>query len=37
MAVWGGLTNSCRERLKAKGKREMHPFECGAPENSEQR
>ena len=37
MAVWGDITNSWKEKQKAKRKGYIYPFECRVPKNSKQR
>ena len=39
MAVWGGLTNSCKKKgSKTQGRKgTIYPFECRVPKNSKER
>ena len=39
MAVWGGLTNSCKKKGSKKQGRKgtIYPFECRVPKNSKER
>ena len=39
MAVWGGLTNSCGKKRRAKQRRKekIYPFEHRVPKNSKER
>ena len=39
MAVWGGLTNSCKKKRGKKQRRKgkIYPFECRVPKNSKER
>ena len=39
MAVWGGLTNSCKKKRSEKQRRKgkIFPFECIVPKNSKER
>ena len=39
MAVWGGLTNSCKKKRSEKQSRKgkIFPFECRFPKNSKER
>ena len=39
MAVWGGLTNSCKKKRRQKQRRKgkIYPFECTVPKNSMER
>ena len=38
MAVWGGLTNSCKKKeAKSEGEKEIYTSECRVPKNSKER
>ena len=39
MAVWGGLTNSCKKKRSEKQRRKVkiYPFECRVSKNSKER
>ena len=39
MAIWGGLTNSCKKKWwkKQRGKGKIFPFECSVPKNGKER